>query len=44
MNNQNFQSHDLLGYIDRKLSNPINTGEIIIDLSKSVENGNMEDV
>ncbi len=40
MNNQNFQSHDLLGYIDRKLSNPKNAGEIMIDLSMSVENGN----
>lgn len=44
MNNQCFLSHDLLGYIDRKLSNPFNPGEIMIDMSKSLENGNSEDV
>ena len=29
-------SHDLLGLIDRKLSNPVNKGEIFVDMSKSI--------
>jgi hypothetical protein len=36
--------HDLLGYIDRKLSNPYNPGEVMIDMSKSVGNINKEDI
>lgn len=27
-------SHDLLSFIDRKLSNPMNKGELFIDMSK----------
>lgn len=34
----------MLGYIDRKLSNPYNPGEVMIDMSKSVGNINHEDI
>ena len=34
-NNQFLTSHDLLGFIDRKLSNPFSPGEVFIEMSKS---------
>ena len=34
----------MLGYIDRKLSNPYNPGEVMIDMSKNVGNINHEDI
>ena len=44
LNNPFLTSHDLLGFIDRKLSNPKNKGEVFIDMSKSIlDNMNAQD-